>query len=157
MQTSQHINKSKYIFAASGKQRIISAIILMVLGLFFGSFAIAGHKNVDMGQYLGKCGFKALYNLPCPTCGYTTAMIAFSQGKIVEAFNIQPACAFICSVLLFIAIISFLIAFFGIKFKFVDRFFSEVKIRHIIVALIIIVISGWAVTLAKAVAQNSHP
>ena len=157
MQTSQHVKKSKYIFRASGKQRIISAIIFAGLSLFFGAFAIAGHKSIDMGQYLGKCGFKAIYNLPCPTCGYTTAVLAFAQGKILEAFNIQPACAFICSVLIFIGIIAFIIAVFGLNFRFVRKFFSEVKIRHIIVALIIIVISGWAVTLAKAVAQNSHP
>jgi hypothetical protein len=154
MKSSQQMSKSKFIFPASGRQRVIAAIVFAVLSVFFGTFAIAGNYNVDMGQYFGKCGFKAMYHLPCPTCGYTIAILTFVQGKILNAFNIQPACALICSVLVFIGIISFIIAIFGINFRFISRLFAEVKIPHIIIALIIIIISGWAVTLARAVAQN---
>ncbi len=154
MDSNQQIKSTKFIFLASGRQRVVAAIIFMVLGLFFASFIVAAHSSVDMGDYLGRCGFRQAYGIPCPTCGYTTAILAYAQGKILEAFSIQPACAFICSILIFIAIISFIIAVFGINFRFVKRFFNEVKIRHIILALIIIIASGWAVTLARALAQR---
>jgi len=156
MESSQQINKSKFIFHASSKHRMIAAIIFIALSAFFGFFAIAAHYHVDMGSRLGRCGFKQMYGLPCPTCGYTTATIAFSQGKIIDAFDIQPACALICSIFVVIGIISFIIAIFGVNFRFISRFFDEVKIRHIIFSLIVIITSGWAVTLARAVAHNSH-
>ncbi|MBN1975429.1 MAG: DUF2752 domain-containing protein [Sedimentisphaerales bacterium] len=154
MQSSQQINKSKFIFRASGRQRIIAAVIFIAIGAFFGFFSIAAYKNVDMGQHLGRCGFKTMYGLPCPTCGMTTATLAFAQGRILEAFYIQPACGLLCSIFVFAGIISFIIAVFGINFVFVSRFFAEVKIRHIVLALIIIIASGWAVTLARAIAQK---
>jgi len=44
-------------------------------------------------------------------------------------------------------------AVFGVYFRFVKRFFAEVKIRHIIVALLVIIAAGWAVTLARALAE----
>ncbi len=163
MQTSQQLNmnemisstnKSKYIFRANRKDRIIAAVIFAALSSFFVSFAIAAHYNVDMGDRLGRCGFKMMYGIPCPTCGYTTATIAFARGRIIDAFNIQPACAFICTTFVLIDILAFIIAVFGVNFRFINRFFNEVKIRHIIFSLIVIVASGWAVTLARAVAQN---
>lgn len=154
MLSIQNIIKSKVVFRASGKQRIIAALIFAVLCVFFGSFAIAAHSSTDMGQYLGRCGFKQRYGLPCPTCGYTTATLAFVQGKIIDSFYIQPACGLICSIFVFTAILSFLIAVFGIKFKFVTRFFTEVKITHIIFAFIVIIASGWAVTIARTLAQR---
>ncbi|MBN2590612.1 MAG: DUF2752 domain-containing protein [Sedimentisphaerales bacterium] len=126
----------------------------MALSAFFVSFAIAAHYHVDMGSRLGRCGFKMMYGIPCPTCGYTTATLAFARGKVISAFYIQPACAFICSTFVLIDIISFIIAVFGVNFLFISRFFAEVKIRHIIFSLIVIVASGWAVTLARAVAHK---
>ena len=169
MQTSQQINRDSNIRTtsnnsctravqdkprATAKHRIIAAIICIALTAFFTFFALAAYNHIDLGSHLGRCGFKMMYGIPCPTCGYTTATLAFAQGKIIKAFYIQPACAFFCSVFVFIGIISFIIAVFGINFKFVKKFFEEVKIRHIIFSLIVIVISGWAVTLARAIVQN---
>ncbi|MEJ2648712.1 MAG: DUF2752 domain-containing protein [Sedimentisphaerales bacterium] len=165
MRTSQQINvmmdeklksprAGKLIFFASGRQRIIAIIVFTTIAMFFAAFAIAGHSNVDMGNYLGRCGFRAMYHLPCPTCEYTTATLAFTQGRIFEAFNLQPACALLCSILVFTGLVSFIIAVFGINFGFVRKFFAEVKIRHIVLALIIIILSGWAVTLSRTIANN---
>ena len=82
----------------------------------------------------------------------TTAAFAFAQGKILKAFYIQPACALLCSVMVIAALLAFVIAVFGIYFRFLNRFFAEVKVWYIIVAMIIIIASGWAVTLARAIA-----
>jgi hypothetical protein len=107
-----------------------------------------------MGRLLGYCGFKQRTGLPCPTCGMTTATLAFAQGRIFEAFYIQPACGLLCCVMVVAAILAFIIAVFGVYFRFIERFFIEVKLRYMILALIIIIIAGWAVTLARALAAN---
>ncbi len=81
--------------------------------------------------------------------------MAFAQGKIFESFYIQPAAALLCCVLIVVAFLAFLIAVFGVYFSFINRFFAEVKVRYIILALIIIVAAGWAVTLSRALAANN--
>jgi len=139
---------------ASSGQRLVAAIICVAVVVFFGVFALVGHYNIDMGWWLGYCGFKQRTGLPCPTCGMTTATLAFAQGRIFEAFNIQPACGLLCSIMVIVAIMAFIIAVFGIYFCFIERFFTEVKLRYIILALIIIIAAGWAVTLARALAAN---
>jgi len=52
------------------------------------------------------------------------------------------------------AFLAFIIAVFGVYFGFLERFFTEVKIKHIVLALVIIIAAGWAVTLARALAAH---
>ena len=154
MQASQQFIKSKSLLRATPKQRVVAAAVCIAVVAFFSVFFIAGRYKVDMGFFMGRCGLKQNTGLPCPTCGMTTAMLAFSQGKIRQAFYIQPAAGFLCSVLVFAAILSFFISVFGIYFRFVQRFFTEVKLRYILLALLIIILSGWAVTFARALADK---
>ena len=152
---SQQLNKPKFFYRASPNQRKVAAIVCMGIILFFAAFALAGHYKMDMGRLLGYCGFKQRTGLPCPTCGMTTATLAFTQGRIIEAFYIQPACGLLCCVMVITAILAFIIAVFGVYFRFIERFFKEVRLRYMILALIIIIIAGWAVTLARAIAANN--
>jgi len=145
MQIIQQVNKLK----------ISAAIVCLAVVGFFGLFALAGHYNINMGRWLGYCGFKQKYGLPCPTCGMTTAALAFAQGKIFEAFYIQPACALLCCVLVVATSLAFVTAVWGVYFRFLERFFGEVKVRYIILALIVIIAAGWAVTLARALAVSN--
>jgi len=155
MQTSQQLNKPKFIYRASSGQRMVAAIVCLGIILFFAAFALAGHYKINMGRWLGYCGFKQRTGLPCPTCGMTTATLAFAQGRIFEAFYTQPACGLLCSIMVIAAILAFIIAVFGIYFRFIESFFTEVKLRYMILALVIIIAAGWAVTLARAVAANN--
>jgi len=150
MQTSQQINKLKVFRRASSRQRLTGAVVCLAIFAFFGFFWVAGRYKIDMGWWLGYCGFKQKYGLPCPTCGMTTATLAFAQGRIFEAFYIQPAAGLLCFVLVAAAVLGFLISVFGVYFGFLERFFTEVKVRHIILAVIVIIAAGWAVTLARA-------
>jgi len=157
MDTSQQVNKAKFFSRASSRQRLTAVVICLVVAGFFVFFALAGHYNIDMGRWLGYCGFKQKHGLPCPTCGMTRATLAFSQGKISKAFDTQPACTLLCCVLVLIAFLASVTAIFGKHFHFIERFFNEVKVRYIILALIIIIAAGWAVTLAQAlVARNNY-
>jgi len=109
-----------------------------------------------MGQWLGYCGFKQRTGLPCPTCGMTTATLAFAQGRILEAFYIQPACGLLCSAMVVAAVLAFITAVFAVNFRFIETFLKEMKIRYIILALIIILAAGWAVTLARALTASAN-
>ena len=155
IQTSQQLNKPKFIYRASSGQRMVAAIVCLGIILFFAAFALAGHYKINMGRWLGYCGFKQRTGLPCPTCGMTTATLAFAQGRIFEAFYTQPACGLLCSIMVIAAILAFIIAVFGIYFRFIESFFTEVKLRYMILALVIIIAAGWAVTLARAVAAKN--
>ncbi len=152
MQASQQLSKPKIFCRASPHQRLAAGGVFLALAAFFGLFALMGHYKISPWPF--PCGFKQRYNLPCPTCGVTTSVVAFAQGKILESFYIQPAAALLCCVLAVSAFLAFLAAVFGVYFDFLNRFFSKVKIKYIILALIIIVAVGWAITLAKAVANN---
>ena len=124
---------------------------------FFGFFWLAGRYELDLTWWLGYCGFKQKTGLPCPTCGMTTSVLAFSQGQIWAAFYTQPAVAFLCCIMAVAAILALLIAVLGVYFGFLERFFAEVKAKYIILALIVIIVAGWAVTLARALAAASPP
>ncbi|MHC4207634.1 MAG: DUF2752 domain-containing protein [Planctomycetota bacterium] len=155
MQTSQQLNKPKFFYRASSGQRKVSAIVCVGIIVFFAVFALAGYYKIDMGRWLGYCGFKQRTGLPCPGCGMTTAVLAFAQGRIFEAFYIQPACGFLCCVMVIAAVLAFIIAVFGVYFRFIERFFREVKLRYMILALVIIFVAGWAVTWARTLAANN--
>jgi hypothetical protein len=154
MQINQQVSKPKFFFRASPHQRLTAAVVFLCLAAFFGLFALAGHYNITLWPF--PCGFKQRYNLPCPTCGVTTSVVAFAQGKILESFYIQPAAAFLCSVLVVSAILALFIAVSGIYFSFLNRFFNEIKIKYIILALIVITAIGWAVTLIRALMANNQ-
>jgi hypothetical protein len=156
MQASQQLNKKWRVFSrASSRQRFTGAAVCLAVIAFFGLFWFVGHYKIDMGWWFGYCGFKQRYDLPCPTCGMTTAVLAFAQGKIFEAFYIQPAAGLFCCVLVVAAFMALLVAVFGVRFGFLERFFRRVKIIYIIAALLIIIAAGWAVTLARAMAGGN--
>ena len=154
MQASQQLNRPKIICRASFHQRVISGLILLVVVTLFGSLRLVVYYKINIGRAFGLCGFKQRYGLPCPACGMSTSAVAFAQGKIFESFYIQPAAALLCSVAVVSAFLAFLIAVFGVYFSFLKRFFCEVKVKYIILALIIIIAAGWAVTLARALAAK---
>lgn len=132
MQVNQQVSKPKIFCRASSRQRLIAAVVFLAMAAFFGLFALIGHYKICPWPF--PCGFKQRCNLPCPTCGVTTSVIAFAQGKIFDSFYIQPAAALLCCVLAVSAVFALFIAIFGIYFSFLNRFFTEIKIKYIIIA-----------------------
>ena len=154
MRTSQQLNRLKIIRRASSRQRITAGIICAAISVCFVFVWLSAHDKIGVNLWPSYCGFKQSYNLPCPTCGVTAAGFAFARGEIFQAFYIQPAAALFCCVLIFSAILAFLTSVFGLSFRFVERFFAEVRLRYIILAIVIIIAAGWAVTLARALAGD---
>ena len=155
MQISQQINKTKIFCKATLRQRLLAGLVLLAVAAFFGFCRLAATGRIDIDRWVDPCGLKQRYGLTCPTCGMTTSAITFAKGKIFEAFYVQPAGAFFCCVLVAAGFLALLIAVFGLYFSFINRFFTEVKVKYIILGIIIIVCAGWAVTLARALAERN--
>lgn len=113
---------------------------------------LASSGAIELSRYLGYCGMKMRYGLPCPTCGFTSAALAFFRGDIFEAFYIQPAGALLCVCLILTVFLAFITAVFGVYSSVLKRIGKSLKIRYIILVVLIILGSGWAVTLARALA-----
>ena len=154
MQASQQLNKPKIFRRASFQQRLTAAFICLAVAALFAVLWLAADGKVNLSRWLGPCGFRQRYGLPCPTCGITSSAFAFVQGKVFESFYVQPAGALFCCLLVITAFFAFLTAVFGIYFRFLERFFAEIKVRYIILAVIVIIAAGWAVTLARALAAS---
>ena len=150
MQTSQQLNRPKIVRRASSHQRITAGVVCAAISACCMYVWLAAHDKIGIGLWPVYCGFKQRYNLPCPTCGMTTAAFAFARGEILQAFYIQLAAALFCCLLVVSAILAFVTSVFGLSFRFVERFFAEVRLRYIILVVLIIIAAGWAVTLARA-------
>jgi len=155
MQERQQDSRIKAIRRASGRQRKIAAVIACgIFGLFIGLWLLQ-RVGFDFGLIFPPCGLKMRTGYTCPTCGMTTAVLAFARGQILTAFYVQPAAGLLCSLLIIVAFFTFLIAASGVYFSFLDRLFAEVRIIHLVVGLLVILAAGWAVTLARAVAAQT--
>lgn len=150
MDEIQQINRPKIFVHILLRQRIIAgAVVILLVGTFAG-LAVAAHYKIQLYPY--PCGFKQIYGLPCPGCGITTSALAFAQGRIFEAFYIQPAAAFLCCIMVIAVFLAFIMAVFGVNLMVLKKFFAKLKIKYIIFALFVIFMCGWAVTLSRAIA-----
>lgn len=155
MLTRQPANVAKFTRLASVSERHAAlAVSLSILGFFAGLWVLQ-RVGFDFGMLFNPCGFKQRTGWPCPACGMTTAVLAFARGRLFDAFYIQPAAAFLCSILALTALLTLLTAIRGVYFKAFDRLLYETNVIHWIVALLVILAAGWAVTLARAFAAQS--
>lgn len=151
----QQTNRGRRIRRASARQRKIAGLFALAVVALFGSLWLLQRLGFDFGLLFSPCGMKQRTGLPCPTCGMTTSILAFARGDLVAAFYVQPAGGFLWTLLAVGAFFAFLIAAFGVYFTALDRLFAEVRIRHLVVGLLIILAAGWAVTMARAVAAQT--
>jgi len=155
MQRRQPANRAGIVRHATSRERWVAGIIaLSIVALFAGLWGLQ-KVGFDFGRVFNPCGFKQRYDLPCPACGMTRSVLAFSRGQVVTAFWMQPASAFVCTLLVVIAFLASLTAAFGLYFVAFDRIFREMKIGYLLLALLVILLAGWAVTLARAFAARA--
>lgn len=154
MTGNQQPTERKFMLKATRSGRIIAAWILIIgLGIC-ALLVLAAMGTVDLSRYLGLCGMKMRYGLPCPTCGVTTAVLAFFRGDIFGAFYIQPAGALLCVAIAITVFLAFITAVFGVYFAFLKGLAGRIKAWQVVVAVIVILGSAWAVTLSRALAQR---
>ena len=120
----------------------------------FGLVYSSARGWVDMSRLFGVCGFKQLYGLPCPGCYMTHSAEAFVQGRIGESFYIQPAGAVFCICFAAAGIYALLTAIIGVKSRALNREFVSRLFKYTLIAAIIVLLGGWAVTLSRALGQR---
>lgn len=156
MTENQQLVRRKFLAKASRKGRIIATWILLI-GMAVCIFLIlAGRGVINLSSYLGVCGMKVRYGLPCPTCGFTTAALAFFRGDFFDAFYIQPAGAILCLAIVITVFLAFITAVFGVYSPFLKGLAGRLKLWHIILAVFVILAGAWAVTLSRALAQRGR-
>jgi hypothetical protein len=134
--------------------RLAAAGVFLGITACFGLLWASGKGYVDVSRWVGVCGFKQRFGLPCPGCGWTHAAQQFVQGHPVEAFRIQPAAMFFCSVAAITAVFALHCAVFAIDFRFLHRLFRSTGVVILIIAAILVVLGGWVVTLTRTVLEN---
>ncbi len=134
---------------------MIAGLIGSAVVALFGSLWLLQYAGFDFGLLFGPCGMKQRTGLPCPTCGMTTCVLAFARGALLTAFYVQPAGAFLCTLLIVGAFFAFLVGVLGVYFCFLDRLWAELKLKWMVAGLLVVLVAGWAVTLARAVAAQT--
>jgi hypothetical protein len=128
--------------------RLLAAAILPAVATVFGVLHLGAVHGFIF--YPWPCGFKAQFGLPCPTCGMTTSVLAFARGMILQSFYIQPAAATVCCILIAVGLAGMVFAIAGTDWGLV----RSLKLKYIIVAFMVIIGGGWAVTIARALANK---
>lgn len=142
---------TSWFYKSTKQERITYLVVFVIIAFIFVLFYVAkaGLLNLAPG---GGCAFERNFGLPCPTCGWTRAINAFMDGKIITAFYIQPAAAASCLILIWAAFFSLLSSCLGVNFSFLPPV-RLWQLKHILLMIITILAAGWAVTLARALAQ----
>ncbi len=143
--------KSKWFVKSTRQDRFTFFAVFVIIALLFALFYLIKEGFVNIGP-AGGCAFERNFGLPCPTCGFTRAISTFMEGKIIKAFYIQPAAAAICIVLVWLAFFSLLSACLGVNFSFLPPV-RMWQLKYILLTTIVILAAGWAVILARALAQ----
>jgi len=156
MKEREQTKKPPIFQKATRNQRLKAALILAGAAVFFLFAGLAGAGVIDLGKLFGPCGFRQRYNLTCPTCGMTTAVVEFAKGNVFQAVYIQPAAGILCWVLLIIGILTFITAVFGLYSRFISDLISALKFRYIILILLALIAGGWVVTLARIITTGSY-
>ncbi|MCD4831724.1 MAG: DUF2752 domain-containing protein [Anaerohalosphaeraceae bacterium] len=150
MEDSEKSNSVKWFYRTPKGGRLGHLAVFLVALAFFAVLYMVKADIINPSSCSGTCGFKQRYDIPCPTCGMTTAAKAFMSGEIARAFYIQPGIAMFCLLVATVAFFSLLSACLGVNFSFLP----PVRLwrgGYIILVLFIIFAAGWAVTLARAI------
>jgi len=151
MSNRQYQNSKNSNATYSLKGRLTA--LLVFLSLVGGGIILwlSAKGSVDLGFWMGVCGFKQRYGLPCPGCGWTHAAQMFLTGHPIRAFVIQPAAAFFCVAAAAAGIYALLIAVFGVEFAPLRHLFRAVGIKVVVLSAVIVILAGWGVTLSREI------
>ena len=150
MSESQPTNRESSCVRLDHRQRKIALVwFATIVGTGLSLFLLQ-KIGFDFGRILGPCGLKQRTGYTCPTCGMTTATLAFVRGQWLLAWQIQPAAGFFCTLFVLVALGGLWLAVTGLLPRKLAQFYCELKWRYILLCAGIIVLAGWAVTLVRA-------
>lgn len=134
--------------------RLVAFLIFAIGVLLWVLFWLAAEGTIDLSVCFTPCGFQQRYDLPCPTCGFTTAALEFSELRIWKAFLAQPAATIFYVLLIMFGFLAFLTAIFGIYFSVLEDLAGKIHIKYVVWFFLIVGAFGWAIILARAMAER---
>lgn len=129
---------------------MIAAAIAVVITLVLGIAAWLEPSPTGMGTHMQlrmpPCGWIAIADLPCPTCGMTTAFAHAANGHLVQSFLAQPLG---CILALSAAMIWLLCIQVAITGSRLGGAVAGLWSRHVAWALAFAVVAAWAYKIAQ--------
>ena len=123
----------------SDKQRLLWVLPTGLVVAFSVFGFLAANGKFDVGSNFGVCGFYQKYQMPCPSCGMSRAVIELYKGDLVGSVKEQPAAIVLIILAVGVSILGLVTAFKGVSLVLVER----IKLKYIVFFVIIIVIAGW--------------
>ncbi len=116
----------------------ISAVTLLCVAFFLSPSS----EGVGTHQQLGlpTCGWILVADVPCPTCGMTTAWSYTVRGDLISAFRAQPMGMTTAIITVIVAIAALGTLFFGYSYKSLLYRFPPSKI---IILVIVVSLLSW--------------
>jgi hypothetical protein len=114
-----------------------------------------GQQGISTHTQLGlqRCQFEARTGIPCPSCGYTTAVSYFAHGNVAASIYMQPM-GFVIAVFFGISVwAGSYIAFTG---RPVHRLITMMPGRAWLIVLLTIGVGGWAWKIAIHLTGHDH-
>jgi hypothetical protein len=86
--------QAAFLPASIRRRRVIGAIVALGAAVVLGVAAWLTPAGEGLGTHrqmgLPECGWIMILDLPCPTCGMTTAFAFAAEGRLGAAFASQP-------------------------------------------------------------------
>jgi hypothetical protein len=114
----------------------LTALILLSVAYFLtpASGGVGTHQQLGLPQ----CGWIIAADIPCPTCGMTTAWSHTVRGNLPTAFMTQPMGMFLAIAAFCVAIGGLITACTGYSFKQLLNTFPPSKIFIVVLVLALI-------------------
>ncbi|MGY8753432.1 MAG: DUF2752 domain-containing protein [Phycisphaerales bacterium] len=128
----------------------VSIAALALLGIAF--FLTPAAEGIGTHQQLGlpTCGWILAANMPCPTCGMTTAWSHAVRGELPAAFMAQPMGMLLALSAITVAIGGLITAITGYSFHWLLYRYAPSKL-FLIVAVLAIISWGFKILLHRGI------
>lgn len=131
-------------------RRLIAAVVAATAATILGVAAWMTPSPTGLGTHrtlnLPPCGWIAVADLPCPTCGMTTAFAHAADGNLIASFHAQPMGFMLAIAVAVTLLVSVQVAITGSRLGWI---FTRLWGRRSGWALALLVIAAWAYKIAS--------
>ena len=135
---------------SANARRMIALTILLVCAIVLGVAAWLEPSPTGMGTHqqlrMPPCGWIVMADMPCPTCGMTTAFAHAANGNLWQAFLAQPLGCILAVSMAMIALVSIHVVITGSK---LGGAFSRLWGRRMAWTLTFAVVAAWGYKIAQ--------
>ncbi len=132
--------------ARSGRLRAMLVACAAIALLSVAAYVQPASEGVGTHQQLGlpQCGWILAANIPCPTCGMTTAWSHTVRGEFPSAFLAQPMGLLLAIGTIFVALGGFVSALTGYSFNGLLYRFTPSKI---LIVFALLTLASWGLKI----------